>query len=62
VLVGDVERMIDDPALAPSLRAPCWIFGDSLEHLRDPWQVLRLHSQRPALEFAGAALPGPIPV
>ncbi|MFM7647125.1 MAG: methyltransferase domain-containing protein [Cyanobium sp.] len=23
------------------MQADCWIFGDSLEHLRDPWQVLR---------------------
>lgn len=21
--------------------ADCWVFGDTLEHLRDPWQVLR---------------------
>ena len=41
VLVGDIELMLEDPAMAESLQAPCWIFGDSLEHLRDPWQVLR---------------------
>ncbi|MEB3316782.1 MAG: class I SAM-dependent methyltransferase [Cyanobacteriota bacterium] len=41
VMVGDVERMLDDPELTERLRADCWIFGDSLEHLRDPWRVLR---------------------
>jgi SAM-dependent methyltransferase len=41
VLVGDVEQMLEDPGLRERLHADCWIFGDSLEHLRDPWAVLR---------------------
>ena len=42
VLVGDVEQLIDDPAVAPFLQqAQCWVFGDSLEHLSDPWNLLR---------------------
>ncbi len=41
VLVGDVEQLLEDPQQAERLRADCWIFGDSLEHLRDPWRVLR---------------------
>lgn len=41
VLVGDVEQLLEDPALTDRLHADCWIFGDSLEHLRDPWRVLR---------------------
>ena len=41
VLVGDVEILLEQPGNTPLLKADCWIFGDSLEHLRDPWQVLR---------------------
>lgn len=41
VLVGDVEQLLEDPAMAELFQADCWIFGDSLEHLRDPWRVLR---------------------
>lgn len=35
----DIEEAADDTmdALFP---ADCWIFGDALEHLRDPWGVL----------------------
>jgi trans-aconitate methyltransferase len=32
----------------------CWIFGDCLEHLRDPWQVLR--RVRDAIDPAGCLL------
>ena len=37
---ADIERMVDADfaRLAP---ADCWVFGDCLEHLRDPWSVLR---------------------
>ncbi len=40
VICADVEAMTDEAfaALAP---LDCWIFGDSLEHLRDPWALLR---------------------
>lgn len=40
VLVGDIEHLSDDvfDSLFPS---SCWIFGDVLEHLYDPWAVLR---------------------
>lgn len=41
VLVGDVEQLLEVPLLAERLRADCWIFGDSLMHLQDPWRVLR---------------------
>jgi trans-aconitate methyltransferase len=39
VLAADLERMSDAEldALAP---ADCWVFGDVLEHLVDPWRVL----------------------
>jgi 2-polyprenyl-3-methyl-5-hydroxy-6-metoxy-1,4-benzoquinol methylase len=39
VVVADLERMSDADldALAP---ADCWVFGDVLEHLVDPWRLL----------------------
>lgn len=58
VLVGDVEQLIDDPALEPLLQAQCWIFGDSLEHLRDPWTLLRkVHSLLPERGVVCACIP-----
>lgn len=40
VLVEDIERMSDETF--KTLAGPiCWIFGDVLEHLHDPWAVLR---------------------
>lgn len=41
VLVGDIEDLLTQGTLAPFPAAQCWVFGDTLEHLRDPWQVLR---------------------
>ena len=40
VVVGSIESMNDETfkTLFPS---SCWIFGDVLEHLYDPWAVLR---------------------
>jgi SAM-dependent methyltransferase len=40
VMVGNIEHMGEDAfdSLFPS---SCWIFGDVLEHLYDPWAVLR---------------------
>lgn len=44
VLVGDVEELLSSPASTVDLRANLYVFGDSLEHLRDPWSVLgRVH-------------------
>jgi SAM-dependent methyltransferase len=40
VICADVESMTDD-AFAAFSPSDCWIFGDSLEHLRDPWTLLR---------------------
>jgi SAM-dependent methyltransferase len=38
-LVGDIEQM--DLATVPAFQgAQAWIFGDVLEHLRNPWDVL----------------------
>ncbi|MCP9826243.1 bifunctional 2-polyprenyl-6-hydroxyphenol methylase/3-demethylubiquinol 3-O-methyltransferase UbiG [Synechococcus sp. EJ6-Ellesmere] len=41
VLIGDIEEMFRTGTLASLSPAQCWVFGDTLEHLRDPWQVLR---------------------
>jgi len=40
VICGDVEALppADWASLFPS---ECWVFGDALEHLRDPWRLLR---------------------
>jgi len=39
-LVADVENLKDEFFDANRL-CNCWIFGDTLEHLKDPWRVLR---------------------
>lgn len=40
VLVGNIEHM-DDATFNSLVPAGCWVFGDVLEHLYDPWAVLR---------------------
>lgn len=40
VVVGDIEHMSDE-VFNPLFPCSCWIFGDVLEHLHDPWSVLR---------------------
>jgi SAM-dependent methyltransferase len=39
VLTFDIET-VDANYLANELPGDCWIFGDTLEHLRDPWALL----------------------
>ncbi len=39
VVVGDIEALADIE-LAKYRDADCWVFGDVLEHLRDPWRML----------------------
>lgn len=39
-LAADVETM-DDALFAEIFAADCVVFGDTLEHLRDPWAVLK---------------------
>jgi len=39
VLELDIESL--DAQAVRGLEADCWIFGDSLEHLRDPWALLK---------------------
>jgi SAM-dependent methyltransferase len=58
VLVGDVESLLDEPGVAELLQADCWIFGDSLEHLRDPWLVIRkVHERLPIGGSVCACIP-----
>jgi 2-polyprenyl-3-methyl-5-hydroxy-6-metoxy-1,4-benzoquinol methylase len=38
-IAADIEN-IDDVTWAQLETADCWVFGDSLEHLRNPWTVL----------------------
>lgn len=40
VVCGDIESF-DDATFRSLFPSSCWIFGDVLEHLRDPWAVLR---------------------
>jgi len=39
VLELDIEAA-DDELFRTELVGDCWVFGDTLEHLRDPWHVL----------------------
>jgi ubiquinone/menaquinone biosynthesis C-methylase UbiE len=40
VLVLDADR-VDESFFDGQAAVDCWVFGDVLEHLRDPWRVLR---------------------
>jgi 2-polyprenyl-3-methyl-5-hydroxy-6-metoxy-1,4-benzoquinol methylase len=40
VIVDDIEHM-SDAAFESIASCSCWIFGDVLEHLYDPWALLR---------------------
>ena len=39
-IAANIETM-DDAAYSELFPSDCWIFGDCLEHLRDPWRVLK---------------------
>ncbi len=39
-LGGDIEQF-DDADFGALFPSDCWVFGDCLEHLRDPWRVVR---------------------
>jgi len=39
VVLNDIET-VDDEFFLDRFSCDCWIFGDSLEHLRDPWRLL----------------------
>ncbi|MDO9093340.1 MAG: class I SAM-dependent methyltransferase [Rubrivivax sp.] len=44
-LAGDIERF-ELPAFDLLFPSDCWVFGDCLEHLRDPWRIVRQIRQR----------------
>jgi hypothetical protein len=57
VLVADLDGLtaINPPR---QLRAECWVFGDCLEHLADPWRVLRwVHQLQPNQAWVCACIP-----
>jgi len=57
VLVADLDGLCQ---LSPprSLQADLWVFGDCLEHLHDPWRVLRwVHQLQPPNGVICACIP-----
>ena len=57
VLVGDIEFVNEDFWLKNS-NVQCWIFADVLEHLKDPWSVLKkIHHVLPEDGFIVACIP-----
>lgn len=49
VLSANIED-IDDAEFESLFPSDCWVFGDTLEHLQDPWLVLRRIRQRIAMD------------
>lgn len=45
VVIGDIERM-EESVFESLFPSDCWVFGDVLEHLYDPWSVLRRIRER----------------
>lgn len=41
VRIGNIEQLLPIGALNDLAPAQCWVFGDTLEHLQDPWKILR---------------------
>jgi len=52
-LAGDIETF-DGKAIDKLFPSDCWIFGDCLEHLRDPWRIVKLI--RSAIDSDGCLL------
>ncbi len=53
VVVADIEKM-EDRAFEILFPTDCWIFGDVLEHLYDPWRTLE--RLRPSLSENGCVV------
>ena len=49
VIVASIEEM-EDASFNALLPVDCWVFGDTLEHLRDPWGLLRRIRERSTAE------------
>jgi Precorrin-6B methylase 2 len=57
VVVANIEQM-SDVEFASLFPSSCWIFGDVLEHLYDPWSVLtRIRSRLPSQSSVVACIP-----
>lgn len=57
VLVGSIEQM-DNKTFASLFPSDCWVFGDVLEHLFDPWSVLgRIREMLPMNGSVVACIP-----
>lgn len=57
VLVADLDALSHCP-VSRQLMAECWVFGDCLEHLVDPWRVLRwVRQHQPGHGVICACLP-----
>ena len=57
VVTGDFETL-EDAQLAELLPADCIVFGDTLEHFRDPWAILkRLAGRMRATDLVCACIP-----
>jgi SAM-dependent methyltransferase len=57
VLLADLDALSTLPP-AQTLSADCWVFGDCLEHLNDPWRVLRwVHQLQPKDGVICACIP-----
>jgi len=57
VIVGNIEQLPDEQfaSLVPS---DCWVFGDVLEHLYDPWSTLRrIRHSLPGYGYVVACIP-----
>ena len=48
-LAGDIE-LFDSPRFDSLFPSDCWVFGDCLEHLRDPWRIVRNIRERIAAD------------
>jgi SAM-dependent methyltransferase len=44
-LAGDIE-LFDSARFDSLFPSDCWVFGDCLEHLRDPWRIVRSIRER----------------
>lgn len=57
VLVADLDALAHC-SMAKQLQSDCWVFGDCLEHLANPWQVLRwVNQHQPASGLICACIP-----
>ncbi|WP_338849560.1 tetratricopeptide repeat protein [Massilia sp. W12] len=57
VIYGDVEKL-PDAEFASLQDADCWVFADALEHLYDPWRLLRrIHDSRNGAVEVVACIP-----